>query len=248
MAYVNNFQAITKASPLSNYNKAVTQGPPQDPNRFDASKPFAFSPEYTAAQKSREDALKAQFGAAQRGLQQKEAQTKDEIGTGLNRLTARVGAVGGSVERAREKAVNETSREYAGQYQDLAANEAGALSQLKGEDAARMFESEQNAKQLGMQQQQFDIAKDQFAQQMSFNYKELDENLKTNMLNAITTMKKAGINTKNLSKIFESLQGIYGANRTSSFKPLVAQYLTDEQKNKEYMQSHSAPFGSYGTM
>lgn len=221
---------------LQNYN--IRKQNDQAKVDAQANKPFAFSDEYKAAQGEREAAIKAQFGAAQRGLMGKEAVTKDEISTGLNRLTARVGAVGGSVEKARQKAINETSKEYAGQYQDLAANEAAATSALKGEDAARMIQGEQFNKQ-------FDLQKQQFAEQMSFNYKELDENLKTNMLNAITTMKKAGINDKNMSKLYGVLNATYGDQRTSSYYPLARNYearrraaadknMTDEVYNAVY--------------
>lgn len=184
MAYTN---------PLANYQ--AQKAKPEE------KKPFSFSPEYKAAQGEREAAIKAQFGAAQRGLQSREAQTKDDITTGLNRLTARVGAVGGSVEKARQKAVNETSQEYAGQYQDLAANEAAATSALKGEDAARMIQGEQFAEQMGLSRDQFNAQQDQFAQQMSFNYKELDENQKTNFINAIALLKKANIKPSNMGDL-----------------------------------------------
>lgn len=216
MAYTN---------PLQNYamikKKAPMPGAPEE-----EKKPFAFSPEYTKLQGEREGAIKAQFAAAQRGLSQKEAQTKDEISTGLSRLEARVGGVGGSVEKARQKALNESTREYSNQYQDLAANEAAAVSGLKGEDAARMLEGEkfdkslelqkdQFAQQMGLSRDQFEAQKNQFGQQMAYSYKELDENLKTNMLNAITTLKKAGINSDNISKLMSTLTGVYGGNRIS---------------------------------
>lgn len=221
---------MAKVNPLARYSSAKK---PQE-------EPFSFSPEYRAAQGERESAIKAQFGAAQRGLQQKEAQTKDEISTGLNRLTARVGAVGGSVEKARQKAINEASQQYAGQYQDLAANEAAATSALKGEDAARMIQGEQFAKQMGLSREQFDAQKDQFSQTMAFTYKELDENLRTNMLNAITTMKKAKINTDEISKLMSTLTGIYGGGRVSNLLESTSQQTgvrsrVDAQGNRTWL-------------
>jgi hypothetical protein len=203
-------------------------------------KAFSFSPEYQKIQGERESALKAQFGAAQRGLQQKETQTKDEISTGLNRMTARVGAVGGSVERARQKAVNETSQQYASQYQDLAANEAAAVAGIKGEDAGRMLEENRFEKTMVLQ-------KDQFAQQMAFNYKELDENLKTNMLNAITTMKKAGVDEKSMSKIYAALTGIYGQERTEPFSAASGLYQRDAAAAKSHNMSVSTYRKVYGS-
>jgi len=206
--------------------------------------------EYQKLQAERGAAIKGQFDAARGRLGQQEGQVKEGITSGLERLQARVGAVGGSVEKARQKALTETGQEFAQQYGELTAQEAAAQAGLKGEDVQRRYESEQMnrqmdqqnkqfAAQFGLNVDQFNEMKNQFGQQMQFQYKELDENLKTNLLNAITAMKKAGVNAKNVSKLFEPLQALYGAGRVASFQPLA------DQGNKETADMRKKVYGIY---
>jgi hypothetical protein len=208
-------------------------------------------PAYQKAQAEREGAIGQQFESARTRLGQQEARTKEDISQGLQKLQARVGAVGGSVEKARAKSLQETGREYASQYGELAAQEAGAKSQLKGEDVQRRFESEQMNKQLDQQNRQFAASyglnvdqlnemKKQFGEEMKFKWAEFDENQKTLLLNATVALKKAGIDGKQISKYMDELTGYYGEERTKGLKPVTKGYA-------DFLQGQRERYGIKGT-
>ena len=112
--------------------------------------------------------------------------TTQQVGQNVDRLQARTGAMGGSIEKARNKAYTGVAKEFADTEAALGAEEAGQLASLKGRQ-----------QELGLQQSQFKdtmkLQKKQFADTMKFQWAEMDENKKTNLVNATIAIKESGL-------------------------------------------------------
>lgn len=163
----------------------------------------------------REELLAKQFGAQRGRLKRQEAEAGGQLEKGLGRLQARVGAVGGSVEKARQAGLQELGETFGQAGTELAAQEAGALQALKGETEARLGQESQFERQAQQQADQFaqtmEFQRDSFADQMSFQWAEFDENLKTNFLNAAMAMKESGLQSgQDWVKLATGLQGLFG--------------------------------------
>lgn len=67
-----------------------------------------------------------------------------------------------------------------------------------GETAAsRQQQESQFARQYGLQNQQFEEARNQFSQQMNYQWQELDENKRTNLVNTLIALDKSGLSDTN---------------------------------------------------
>lgn len=110
--------------------------------------------------------------------------------------------------KAAQKAQGKFVEASSGAEADLAANEAAALQNVKAKEEERTFASTEAEKGRQFQASQADIdratqqeqfgkqfgeSQSQFKQQMEYQWKEFNENVKTNLLNAAAAMKKAGI-------------------------------------------------------
>lgn len=145
-------------------------------------KPAPFNNNYINSGKKQEEMLMQQFAANRGKLAQDKASAMDQSAQGFDRLQARVGGtVGGALEKARQLSQNDLNQKFAQADTEATAAEAAAKSGLYSKQ-----------QELGIQQKQFDTQNSQFAQQMAFNLKELDENKRTNAINALIALKDAG--------------------------------------------------------
>jgi hypothetical protein len=79
--------------------------------------------------------------------------------------------------------------------QDYGSQEAQKQRSFQGEQASldRGQQAQQFGQTLDFQNKQFQTQKDQWKQQMDYQLKEFNENTKTNLFNAVTAMKQAGL-------------------------------------------------------
>jgi hypothetical protein len=136
-----------------------------------------------------------QFATQRVGLQRKQKQAQDESQMALDRQSALTGLSGGAAIKSKEKA-------------DRAINEtyADAENQLAGQEASAKLGQNQFQQQFNEQQRQFN-------EQMNFQLKELDENKKTNLINAATALEKSGFYTNggaDLGKLNQARQLVGG--------------------------------------
>lgn len=115
------------------------------------------------------------FVQSRKNLQGQKTQALDEMKANVNRQQAMTGMSGGTASKVQSKAQRELETGFAGKEAELAASEAGAKAQ-----------EAQTARQLNQQQQQF-------AEQMKFSWAEMDENKKTNLLNAMMALSKVDV-------------------------------------------------------
>lgn len=168
-------------------------------------------------QKEQENLLTKQFAAARSKLGGVKRETQRQAGQSLNRLQAQTGSVGGSIEKAKQKAISDIGQQFGELETGLGGQEAQAMSDLKKQEQA-LLESAEGRK---MQQDLLEFQKGSFAEQMKFQWAEFDENLKTNILNAAIALKDAGLKSQNeWSKIFGGLSGLYGDRVPASFAPI----------------------------
>jgi hypothetical protein len=117
--------------------------------------------------------LTTQFGQMRRVLQARGSEAQRQLGTQQNRFAAQTGGVGGASQKMAQKAQLELTRNVAEQEAGIGAQEAEART-------GAMFQH----KQLGLAER---------AQKFSewYGMAELDENKKTNFINAAVALKKA---------------------------------------------------------
>lgn len=138
------------------------------------------------AQKKANRALAEGFGSAEADLSAKEAE-------GLRAVQ--------SEKEAREFQMSEAEkgRTFATQErlgtQDFSSQEAGKQRTFQQEqaDVDRQIQQRQFGEQIGLQKDQFQESKRQFDSQMQFQWTEFKENQRTNIINSLTALQKAGI-------------------------------------------------------
>lgn len=139
-------------------------------------------------QKEREDALIKQFAGARARLGGVKREGMRQADQSFDRLKAQTGSAGGSIEKARQQSLQELSRGVGEVEAGLSAQEAQAQQALKQQEQA-LLQSEQ---QFG---QTLEFQKDSFAQQMAFQWAELDESLKSNFLNSMIALNESKLGT-----------------------------------------------------
>jgi hypothetical protein len=136
--------------------------------------------------KEQESLLTDSYAKQRMRLKGQQNATTQQIGQNVDRLQARTGAMGGSIEKARNKAYTGVAKEFADTEAALGAEEAGQLASLKGRQ-----------QELGLQESQFKdtmaMQKKQFADTMKYQWAEMDENKKTNLVNATIAIKESGL-------------------------------------------------------
>lgn len=152
----------------------------------------------TASFEEREKGLAQSFAAARGRLKGQEREATRQTEKGLQRLQSRVGAVGGSVEKARGQALKEIQRTAGEAETQLAAQEQAARGQL---EAAKT--------QYDQFKETMQFQKDSFADQMALQWAEFDETQKAQVINAMTALKEAGIRSaKDYANIFGASGGV----------------------------------------
>jgi hypothetical protein len=147
-------------------------------------------------------------GAAAKALEKTQTGLAEQYGNANADLSAAQAKALQDVQAQKEAQAYATSERVAGQ--EFAGSEAEkgrqygtqerlGTQQFAGGEAEkqRAFQQEQFNKTFGLQQNQFNEAKRQFDQQMGFSLKELDENKKTNLINAAVAMDASGIGSRN---------------------------------------------------
>lgn len=157
---------------------------------------------------AQDEELMKQFGAARKSLQTSKASAQQGIQDNQNKIQSRIGSLGGSVAKMQNKAITENERQFGAEQANLDAQEAQTKAQLGATREAADTQSEQFKQTMALQNKTL-------AEQLKFQYAEMDENKKTNFLNAAIAMKDAGLkSSSDWSKIFEGLSGVYGKDRT----------------------------------
>lgn len=187
---------------------------------------------------TQEELILKQFASNRARLGQNRQTAQDQLKQGLQRRQAMGGLTGGAAIKAAAKAQKGLEQEYATQESELSGQEAEALRRNLAEKEAREFhtservagqefaasqasidrkiQEEQFAKQYGLSIKQFDEMKRQFNQQFSFQIQELEENKKTNIINATIAAKNAGLTDPYAAnKIQNIINGIYGRGSTN---------------------------------
>lgn len=161
--------------------------------------------------KQQESLLADSYAKQRMRLKGQQTAATQQVGQNIDRLQARTGAMGGSIEKARNKAYTGVAKEFADTEAALGAEEASQLAALKGRQ-----------QELGLQQSQFkDTMKEQkrqFSEQLKYQWAEMDENKKTNFINAAIALKEAGLKSSNdWNALFSGLQGVYGDRVPKNF-------------------------------
>lgn len=146
------------------------------------------SEEQSKLQKEREDALIKQFAGARARLGGVKREGMRQADQSFDRLKAQTGSAGGSIEKARQQGLQELTRGVGEVEAGLSAQEAQAQQALKQQEQA-LLQSEQ---QFG---QTLEFQKDSFAQQMAFQWAELDESLKSNLINSMIALENSKLGT-----------------------------------------------------
>ena len=121
--------------------------------------------------KKREDLITQQFAANRRRLLGQQNETQRQASQSLARRQAIVGQTGGSIEREKQRAIRDIGQSFADVEAGVTAQESQAKQALGAEK---------------LQHQQFEKA-------LGFQYAELDENKKTNLINAVIAVNNAGL-------------------------------------------------------
>lgn len=145
-----------------------------------------------------------------------EGSTTRNVLKNAQRAAAITGTTGsGAQQKIQQKALTDVGKEFGSLKSGVESDFAQQEQAINDAEETRNIQKEQFGKTL-------DFQKDSFAQQMKFQWKEFDENLKTNFLNAAVAMKDAGLNNPSQwVNLYSSIRGIYGDERTSSFKPFL---------------------------
>lgn len=173
---------------------------------------MAISSALVQSGQKQEDLLKQQFAAARQQVQGGKLQAVRDSQKSMDRLTARVGGtVGGSIEKMKQKEMTNLNRGFAEAEAGVTAQEGQALQGLEAQQQG-----------LQVQQDQFDqtmqFQKDSWADQMKYQWAEMDENKKTNMVNAFIALKDAGTNSsKDWSNLFNFMGGAGYENLPENF-------------------------------
>lgn len=122
----------------------------------------------------------------------------------LMKREAQTGGFGGAGAKMRRKALTEIDTGFAAEDANLGASQAKDVLGLKEAERTREFAASESEKQrqlareqLAQQEKQFgatlDFQKGSFADQMQYSWAELDENKKTNLINAGIALKESGM-------------------------------------------------------
>lgn len=153
---------------------------------------------------SQEELILKQFSAARQKLGQNREMGKQDLQDKLDRQQAVTGLSGGSAAKLSQKAQGEFEKNFSGADADLSAGEAQALQQAQAQKEQQEFQSgeaqkdrsqqeSQFGRSFGLSSKQFEESKNQFAQQMQYQWAEMGENQKTNMINAAIALWKSGL-------------------------------------------------------
>lgn len=142
------------------------------------------------------------YARARAGLQARQDVNAQNLSNDLDRQQAQVGGFGGAAVKMRQKAITEAAQGFQADQAGIDSSEAQAKAGLNEARAGRAV----GFGQLGMQNEQFNKT-------MQYTWAELDENKKTNLINAMTALKDAGFFDKKkdeLANFFGSgLGGMY---------------------------------------
>lgn len=149
------------------------------------------------------------FAEARKTLGARQDVARQQIQEDLARQGASQGGFGGATLKLRQKAIADMERGVSADAASLSAQEAQAKAGLK-ENAAN--------RELGFGQ--LAQAGEQFGQQMKFQWAEMDENKKTNFINAIALLKDSGFLDKNMDELNRFWMGGFGGVYPGAPKPL----------------------------
>ena len=133
---------------------------------------MALEPVKVEGQEDPNALIAKQFAASRKNLAGQKVQAMDQMNADVQRQQALTGLSGGNLLKAKEKAQRNLEEGFASQEAQLGAAEA----------------------QTGLQESQYERnlsqQANQFKQQMQYSWAELDENKKTNLINAISNLAK----------------------------------------------------------
>lgn len=162
-------------------------------------------------QQEREDLLTKQFAKSRARLGGVKREAQRESKKGFQRLQARTGSVGGSLEKARQAEERRLARDIGELETGLQAQEAAAQQELKGQEQALLEAATGRAQQAEQFGETLAFQKDSFAQQMALQWAEFDESLKSNLINAAVALKESGLKSAtDWLKIAGAGQAIFG--------------------------------------
>lgn len=170
-----------------------------------------------AAVDNREKDLISQFAQARQRIAGQRTETERQSNQSLNRLSAIAGGTGGAIEEAKQRAIRDIGSSFGDVEAGLGAQEAQAKQALASQQIGER-----------LQQEALDFQKNSF-------YAELDENKKTNLINAAIAVKDAGLQGD--KRWGALLRGYFGGNFNTSFNN---QYNADRQRLSSAMAGGNA--------
>lgn len=180
--------------------------------------------------------IMAQFAAARKNLNQQNQVGQQNLNDQLNRTQAMTGLSGGAALKAKSDIQTQFDQQASANQAGLDTAQAQALQQVAAQKAQNQFqqglqqESEgfqagQSALDRAQQQTQFEASyglqkdqlaeqKNEFSQQMGYQWTEFNENTQTNLINAAIAAKKGGIDNpaalaKSLTSVLQ-IQSVAG--------------------------------------
>lgn len=142
--------------------------------------------------RSQEKGIEEQFAGLQTAARARQDELKRQQEMELARA-ANVSGYGGAEQKMRQEAQLEREKAFGAQEAELGAAKAGALTQVREAERQRQMASE-------------------------FFYKELEENKRTNLINAMVALKKGGILKANETEWSQYFEQQFGKEFTPLFE------------------------------
>lgn len=176
---------------------------------------------FEKAYSDRENNIRNQFAQLRVGLESGRQAMGQDYERALQRQAA-AGGGGGSGTQAKlmERGMGELAKQYGSLEAGLGAEEAAAKEQLAGAKSAERFAREEAIRSGKQFSETLGFQEGSFADQMAYSWNELDENKKTNLINAAALLKSEGIDsTDAMNKIGMILKLFYPGGRTYNLPP-----------------------------
>jgi hypothetical protein len=161
---------------------------------------MALTKDLKAERKERGQQLTKEFAGVRRRVGAARGETERQSRVGFDRLQALTGQTGGAIEKARQKSISNIGQEFAGVQAGVTGQEASARQALSSEIGQRGEALAESKLAREQQQKQFretlNFQRESFFGQLGFQFAELEENKKTNLINAAVALDEAGIRSQ----------------------------------------------------
>lgn len=182
-------------------------------------------------QKKREGTLLEQFASTRATLGAAKDETRRQSKNSLDRFAAVSGLGSGASEKAKQEANRNIETGFAQTEGQLGAAEAAAKDQLAAQ-------GQQMEQQQGQFRDTLNFQKNSFAEQMRFQWKEFDENLKTNLINGAIAIKNAGLSDPRAwAKLGSTMGRLVGGDRVNS--SMMTQGVDPRQLRTDFMMGRN---------